>query len=163
MRFTKYVTKNPTKAYACLNPDEWIYDTGFAVDTDAGVVTIGMEKPGRVFSLGVAQGNLLLPTWKLGDLVFRHYAFDGFFTFDRRIVAMVAEFLMHHGWGKGEAKPYPKLGEEIYLPTAEEADEIYKKYNIPTPQNNQDCDNLFCDCVEVGDDGKPLNPNDRID
>lgn len=159
MRFTKYVTKNPTKAWSLC--EDCPYGIGFAVDTDVGKVIAGGDKIGRALTLGVVgvclmpQGWNLTTSWTPGV--------SGGWCFDRRIVAMVAEFLMHHGWGKGEAKPYPKLGEEIYLPTAEEADEIYKKYNIPTPQNNQDCDDLFCDCVEVGDDGKPLNPNDRID
>ena len=156
MAMKRYRPKNPRRAYGYSPKDDWKYETAFAVETDAGVVAVGMDKPGRALTLGVVQGSLLNPEWKVGMSVFDNTAVHRLFIFDRRIVAMVADFLMKHGWGEGEAEPYPERGEEIYLPTEEEADAIYERYNIPTPQTSEECDRLFCDSVEVGDDGRPL-------
>ena len=163
MAWTMYRPKNPKRAYGYSPKEDWRYETAFAVETDAGVVAIGMDKPGRVFSLGIAQGVLLNSEWRIGMTTIGHWVGDGSFIFDRRIVAMVAGFLMKHGWGGSRGEPYPERGEEIYLPTAEEADAIYEKYNIPTPQTDQGCGELFRKCIEVGDDGKPLDPNAEID
>ena len=165
MAWTRYAIKHPKRAWSIISPDDWGYHSGFAVATDAGIATIMSDKAGRALTLGVVYVALWPKEWRPE----RRYDDDapdrmfGAWCFDRRIVAMVADFLMKHGWGGSEGEPYPKLGEEIYLPTAEEADVIYEKYNIPTPQNNQECDRLFCDSVEVGDDGMPLNPNAEID
>ena len=163
MAWTIYWPKKPKRAFGCSPSEDWGYETAFAVETNAGVLDICMDRPGRVFTLGVAQGNLLKPEWKLGMPRFGNRIGDGSFIFDRRIVAMVADFLMKHGWDGGEGEPYPQEGEEIHLPTAEEADAIYEKYNIPTPQDNEECGRLYRGCVEVGDDGKPLDPNAELD
>lgn len=163
MAWTKYRTKNPKRAWSCIPKNEWGYGGGFAVETDAGTVTITEEKIGRALSLGVVGVTLRPKGWRPDtDDSWGECVGASGWCFDRRIVAMVADFLMKHGWGVGADEPYPELGEEIYLPTAEEADAIYEKYNIPTPQTNEECDRLFCDSVEVGDDGKPLDQDAEI-
>lgn len=150
----RYRLKNPKRAYSLAPAEDWRHETAFAVETDAGVVEIAMDKPGRALTLGVAQGRLLSPRWRPGMSTFDNAVGDGFFIFDRRIVAMVADLLMKH-WKGGV--PYPQEGEEMHLPTAEEADAIYAKYGIPTPQTNEETDRLLVESVEVGDDGRPLD------
>ena len=173
MAWKMYRLKNPHAAWNMLDGDEWVGGLEFVVETDVGQVIVEMDKPGRVFSLGIAgvakvddsnpyeRGRRYtdddINNGRFPDTVFQAWCFD------RRIVAMVADFLMKHGWDGGEGEPYPERGEEIYLPIAEEADAIYAKYDIPTPQTSQECDRLYCECVEVGNDGKPLDPNAELD
>lgn len=152
----RYRLKNPRRAWSIISPDDWGYHSGFAVETDAGIVTIMNDKIGRALTLGIVHVSLWPKEWRPE----RRFEAGSpgrilqAWCFDRRIVAMVADFLMKH-WDGGV--PYPQEGEEIHLPTAEEADAIYAKYGIPTPQTNEETDTLLVESVEVGDDGSPLD------
>ncbi|MCR5414300.1 MAG: hypothetical protein K6F50_06195 [Kiritimatiellae bacterium] len=152
-RWNRYRLKNPTRAYSIQKEADWGYTSGFGIDTDAGVVTVVMDRPERAKNLGIVFGDLMRKDWELGDCTFDNEVV-GFVCFDRRIVAMVVDYYKTRKAGD----PYPKMGEELHLPTEAEADALYEKYGIPTPQTSVACDDILCDSVEVGDDGTPLAP-----
>lgn len=148
-RFYTYDMKNPKRAVNMLSGDEWRGGIEIIVESDSAVLCIEMDKPWRSISLGVVQGWLLDEGWEMGRSVIEHQKGPDTFCFNRRLVAMVARL-----YSSDAARP--EYGEEIPIPTEEEADAIYKELDIATPATNVDSDAIYCDSVPVGDDGEPV-------
>lgn len=148
-RFYTYEMKNPRRAVNMLSGDEWRGGVEIIVESDSAVLCIEMDRPWRSVSLGVVQGWLLDKEWNAGKSVVMHRMGPDIFVFNRRLVAMVARLYSSDA-------PRPKYGEEIPIPTDEEADRIFEELDIATPATNETSDTILCDSIRIGDDGEPV-------
>lgn len=144
-----YEMKKIHSAYVTEN----MYGWSCAVETDAGQFHIATDRPERAESLGALLMSFMTVPSK------REVVVDGeisgergweAWVFDRTLCAMVTREL-HRIMDEDKTR---EVGEMIPIPTAEEVEEIYRKYDIPKFKN--DVKQVFMRCVEVGDDGRPI-------
>ena len=127
---------NAAKAVSDQTAGEWAYGAGFEITGEIGIIGIHTDKRGRA--------------WTHGAIPVEIDAFDAW-CFDKRIVAMVADLELRVRNGEIQ---YPDKGDEIHLPTDEEAAAIFRKYGIP--QDEDGAENLYAECEPIDENGNPV-------
>ena len=137
---------NAVKVWCDHKRDEWGYCEGYAIETaDGARFGIHTDKPARACTVGAIPVK-----FKNGVTNEDGYKLTAW-CFDKRIVAMVAD--MWKRAGEGEIQ-YPDKGDEIHLPTDEEAAAIFGKYGIPQDENG--AENLYAECEPIDENGNPV-------
>lgn len=127
-------------------------DFNMAFETDIGQFVIMTDHPWRAATHGaILLAHLehpISPDLEASqkDAVYGWEAW----VFDRRICATIV-VEMERMW---ETRKYRKFGEEVPLATDEEIESVYKRLHIPQYVN--DAMSVFRNCIEIGDNGKPI-------
>ena len=128
----------------------------FVIETDAGQFRLGTDRPYRSESLGaLLLTHMDVPFVREVEGI--QDVREGWeaWVFDRQICAMCLRELELASRTRRERD----IGEEMPIPTIEEANEIYRRRRIPRAM--RDVKSVFRDCVEVGDDGRPLTSRSK--
>ena len=115
--------EDATRIVSTQAADDFAYGIEFDIKTPRGDFHVDMDKPGRVLMYGVVyfEPPKGFPNWG---------PYNAFWSGDERVVAALAK-LIDDNWKHAPGAGWPDEGEEVPMPTAEEAKAIIARLGIP--------------------------------